>query len=167
MLETSRLRFRQFTPDDLDWLIELLSDTEVNRYFGGPQPRSGIEEYLKWYLDCYEKYGFGYCVMTLKESGVDIGMAGLQPLENTGEIEVGYAMAKDHWGRGFATESCLGWLGYGFNTLDLPRIVAVASPGNTPSHHVMEKCGMTYEKNTFAYGHDSVMYSISNEDFNS
>lgn len=165
MIETPRLRFRKFLPDDIDWLFELLSDAEVNRYFGGPQPRTGIEGYLKWYLYCYQNYGFGYCVMTRKDTNEDIGMAGLQPLENTGEIEVGYAMEKDHWGRGFATESCMAWLDYGFNELDLLRIVAVASPENTPSQHVMKKCGMAYEKNIFAYGHDNVMYSICRGEF--
>ncbi len=161
MIETERLLFRKFTIDDLDWLCALRGDAEVARYLDGVQPRENIARRLRWYLDCYQDPGFGYCAMYLKENGAQIGWAGLQPLDDTGEIEVGYGMAKDYWGRGIGTEACRGWLGYGFNKLNLVRITAIAFPENTPSRRIMEKAGMKYEKNISLRGYDLAMHAIS------
>ncbi len=166
MIETARLLFRKFTMADLDWLCELRSDEEVARYLGGVQQRERIETRLRWYLDCYEKLGFGYCLMTYRESGEAIGWCGLQPLDDTGEIEIGYGMAKAYWGFGLGTEACKAWLKFGFDKLDMPRITAIAFPENTASRHIMEKAGMKYEKNIFARGHHLALYAISKTEFN-
>lgn len=167
MLETERLIIRKFTTDDLPKLIELRSDEDVIKYLGGTklQNPEAIAKRLQFYLDCYEKYGFGMCAMIWKETGEMIGWSGLQPLEETGETEVGYGMAKDFWRKGIGYECAKAWLEYGFSETDLERIVAVASPENTGSWRVMEKCGMRYEKNETHYGLECVFYSITKEEF--
>ena len=83
MLETERLLIRKFTPDDLDELIRLRSDDEVIKYLGGRnlQNPQAIEKRLKFYIDCYQKFGYGMCAMIWKETGEMIGWSGLQPLE--------------------------------------------------------------------------------------
>lgn len=167
MIETERLKFRKLTMDDLDWLFHLRSDEEVSRYLGGVPSREKLETRMRWYLECYEKLGIGMCLMSYKpENDKLIGFAGLQPLEVVGEIEVGYSMDKEHWGLGIGTEACRGWLRFGFNQYDLKRIIAVAHPDNFGSRHIMEKNGMKYEKNVFAYESDCVMYGISKDEFN-
>lgn len=130
MLETERLLLRKFTPEDLDKLIETRSDDEVIKYLGGRtlQNPEAIEKRLQFYIDCYEKFGFGMCAMIWKKSGEMIGWSGLQPLEETGETEVGYGMIKEFWGNGIGFECASAWLKYGFETADLERIVAVAQP---------------------------------------
>lgn len=165
MIETERLLFRKFTMDDLDWLCGLRSDEEVARYLGGVQPRENVETRLRSYLDCHEKQGFGYCVMIYKENGEQIGWAGLQPLDDTGEIEVGYGIAKEYWGRGIGTEACKAWLNFGFNNLNLPRLTAMAFDENTASRHIMEKCGLKYESIIEARGYRCVLYAISRAEF--
>ncbi len=165
MIETERLLFRKFTLDDLDWLCALRGDEEVARYLDGVQPRGNIERRLRWYLDCYAKHGFGYHVMHYKENGAQIGWAGLQPLDDTGEIEAGYGMTKEYWGLGIGTEACKAWLGYGFDQLKLTRITAIAFPENTPSRRIMEKAGMKYEKNILLRGHDLAMHAISRDEY--
>ena len=117
MLETERLLIRKFTPDDLGKLIELRSDDEVIEYLGGKrlQNPENIAKRLQAYLDSYEKNNFGVCAMIWKETGEMIGWSGLQPLEETGETEVGYGMIKEFWGRGIGFECASAWLKYGLS----------------------------------------------------
>jgi ribosomal-protein-alanine N-acetyltransferase len=167
MLETERLLLRKFTPEDLGKLIETRSDEEVIKYLGGKnlQNPEAIEKRLQFYFDCYEKFGFGMCAMIWKKSGEMIGWSGLQPLEDTGETEVGYGMIKEFWGKGIGFECASAWLKYGFETADLERIVAVASPENSASWRIMEKCGMKYQKTETHYGLECVFYAISKAEF--
>lgn len=167
MLETERLLIRKFTPNDLERLIELRSDDEVAWGIGGEkaQSREFNESRLQFALDCYEKYGFGMMAMIWKETGEFFGWSGLQPLQDTGEIEVGYGMAKEFWRRGIGFECATAWLKYGFETTGLERIVAVALPENVGSWRIMEKLGMRFEKNVENYGMNLVMYSISKDEF--
>jgi len=167
MIETERLIIRRFTFDDLDCLIDLRSDEEVIRYIGKRRMQNpeAIEKRLKFYIDCYAKYGYGMCAMLWKETGEMIGWSGLQPLEETGETEVGYGMIKRFWGKGIGFECAQAWLEYGFKHASAKRIVAVAAPENKGSWRIMEKCGMKYEKTDLHYGMQCVFYGISKEDF--
>ena len=167
MIETERLIFHKFTLDDLPWLIEMRSSETVSRYLGGPamQNAESLTVRSRFYLDCHEKYGFGFCTMALKSTGELIGTSGLQPLEDTGEIEVGYNLTEKYWRQGYGYECAMGWLKYGFEIAGLERIIAVAHPDNTGSWRIMEKCGMRYEKNEEHYGIDCVVYAISQNAF--
>lgn len=167
MLETERLFIRKFTPEDLPRLIEMRSDAEVNLYLGGTKMQNpeAITKRMKTYVDCYEKYGFGVCAIIWKETGEMIGWGGLMPLENTSEIEVGYGMIKEFWGKGIGFETGKAWLDFGFHQKNLERIVAVAYPENKGSWRIMEKLGMKYEKTAEHYGAECVFYAISREEF--
>ena len=94
-----------------------------------------------------------------------IGSAGLQPLDGTDEIEVGYSMIKTYWGRGIGTEAARTWLEHGFREHGLERIVAVAHTDNRASRHIMEKLGMQYEKTEFHYGAECAFYAVSRDEF--
>ena len=167
MIETERLSFRKFVDDDLPLLIEQRSDPEVNKYLGGPkrQNAESLATRMQFYMACYEKFGVGMCPMIWKETGEIIGTAGLQPLEDSGEIEVGYSITKEFWGLGIGTEAARGWLEYGFNIMGLERIVAVAVVDNAASRRIMEKLGMTFEKNEMHYDEECAFYGISNKEF--
>jgi ribosomal-protein-alanine N-acetyltransferase len=168
MLETERLIIRQFTPQDLDKLIELRSDDDVIKYLGGRrlQNPEAIAKRLEFYIDCYRRFGYGMCAMIWRKTGEMIGWSGLQPLEDSGDTEVGYGMIKEFWGRGIGFECASAWLRYGFENTNLTRIVAVASPENTASWRIMEKLGMRREKTETHYGMECVFYRIDKEDFN-
>jgi len=167
LLESERLFYRPFTADDLEWLIEMRTPEPVARYLGGSrmQNRESLTKRTPFYLECHEKFGFGMCVMGLKETGELIGTSGLQPLEDTGDIEVGYNMSEQYWGKGYGTECCMAWLRFGFKEKGLDRIVAVALPDNRASWHIMEKCGMSYEKTEQHYGNECVFYAITRDEF--
>ena len=167
MVESERLIFREFTLDDLPVLIEQRSDPDVNKFLGGTklQNPDALAKRIRFYMSCYESHGFGMCAMIWKPSGEIIGSAGLQPLDNTGEIEVGYSMIKEFWGKGIGTEAARAWLDHGFRNAGLDRIVAVAHTGNWASRHIMEKLGMKYEKSEVHYGNECAFYAISEDKF--
>jgi ribosomal-protein-alanine N-acetyltransferase len=167
MIETERLLMRPFITEDLEKLIELRSDDEVIKYLGGRtlQSPEALAKRLQFYIDCYEKYGFGMCAMIWKETGEMFGWSGLQPLDGTNEIEVGYGMIKEFWGKGIGLEAAQSWLEFGFKMKNLERIVAVASPENVGSWRIMEKCGMKREKIEKHYNMECVFYGISRDEY--
>ncbi len=167
ILETERLLHRRVTPDDLETIIEFRSDDEVSRYLGGERAktREFNEARLKFYTETWEKYGFGFAMIIWKETGEEIGWSGIQPLEDSGEIEVGYGIIKKFWKRGIGFETAMGWLKYGFETAGLERIVALTDPENVGSWRIMEKCGMTFEGTKFHYGTNLVFYAVSKNAF--
>ena len=167
MTESERLIFRPFTLDDLPLLIEQRSDPDVIRYLGGTklQNPEALSKRIRFYMSCYESHGFGMCAMIWKSTGEMIGSAGLQPLDGTDEIEVGYSMVKEYWGKGIGTEAARAWLDHGFRDAGLERIVAVAHTGNRASRRIMEKLGMTYEKSEVHYGDECAFYAISKDEF--
>src|SRR5437868_4107503 len=117
MIETERLFIRKFTPEDLPRLIEMRTDPEIYKYLGGGQMQNAeaLTKRMQFYIDCYDKHGFGMSAMIWKASGEMIGWSGLQPLDGTSEIEVGYGMIKEFWGKGIGTEAAKAWLDFGFN----------------------------------------------------
>src|SRR5215510_1031964 len=130
MIETLRLILRSFSLDDLDEFAALNADPEAMRYIGigKPQSRGQTQVRLNAILDHYQQHGFGLFVMVEKTSGEFVGFCGLQHLENTSEIEVGYRLARRFWGIGLATEAARACLRYGFEQMGLERIVAVIQP---------------------------------------
>ena len=165
MFETERLIIRQFTPEDLHWVIEVRTQPEIRKYLGGERLQNAekITQRMQFYLDCYEKHGFGLCAMHWKETGELFGWSGLQPLDGTDEIEVGYGMTQKFWRKGIGLECATAWLDFGFNKKNLERIVAVADLDNTGSWRIMEKLGMTHEKNEFHYEMECKFYAISKD----
>lgn len=168
MLETERLLIRKLTHADLPWLIATRSRPEVHKYLGGLKLQSAeaVTKRLSFYLECYEKFGFGQCAMIWKETGERIGCSGIQPLEDTGEIEVGYSLIPEFWRMGIGYECAYAWLDHGFNVAGIERIVAVADKENTGSWRIMEKCGMRFEGIQTHYGMPVVFYAISKNEFN-
>ena len=167
MVESERLMFRKFTLDDLPALIEQRSDPAVNKFLGGTklQNPQALAKRIRFYISCYDSHGFGMCAMIWKPSGEMIGSAGIQPLDGTDEIEVGYSMIKDYWGKGIGTEAARAWLDHGFRKAGLERIVAVAHSENWASRRIMEKLGMHYEKTEFHYDAECAFYAISRSEF--
>lgn len=162
-LETKRLLLRQLSIDDLEWLVALRGDADVMRYIGseGAVPREKTIERLDRYLQCWTDHSLGMFSIRLREMPDPVGWAGLQPLEEPGEIEVGYAFGKPAWGLGLATEAARAVVEWGFAERRLERIVAVASPENVASRRVMDKLGMRYEGIKNRYGQDCAYYSLT------
>jgi RimJ/RimL family protein N-acetyltransferase len=168
-IETSRLLLRMFSQDDLGDLSRIYADADVMRYLSGhPLTRDETAGWLKYFLDGWENYGFGWWAVVLKESGELIGHCGLQFIHVTPEIEATYGLAKEYWRMGLASEAARACLRYGFEQLEIDRIYALADPGNIASHRVMERVGMKYDKTEYykdaLYEGDLIYYVISREE---
>jgi RimJ/RimL family protein N-acetyltransferase len=163
-LETERLHLRPFCLDHLDRLAEIHCDPLVMRFLGGrTRDRAETLTRLETNIRTWNEHGFGMFAAFEKTTGVMIGRCGLAFLDNTPEIEVGYMLARDYWGQGYATESARACLRFGFVDRAMNRIVAVAHPENMASRHVIEKMGMCFEKTAHFYENDVVYYSLTRE----
>lgn len=150
-LETERLVLRQFTADGADLLIELDSDPEVMRYLTGGEPSvppSVVRErVIPNVLATYERWEgrFGLLAAYEKDSGDFIGWFQLRP-EREGpldEVELGYRLRRDAWGKGHATEAARALLRKGFSELGLRVVWGETMGVNVASQKVMEKAGMS------------------------
>ncbi len=165
-LETERLILRPINEEDISGVFEMRRDSDVMRYIREPVlSRREAEDWIKLISSRWEKDRIGFCSVIEKQSGKFAGWCGLWRLKESGETEVGYAVAKEFWGKGYASESAEAFLEYGFNKLNLEKIVAVARPENIASRRVMEKIGMNYDYTGKFYDRDLVHYSINRKDF--
>jgi ribosomal-protein-alanine N-acetyltransferase len=167
-IETPRLTLRPFTQDDLDSLAALNADKEVMRYIGDGNPQSTEQTAarLAAILEHRKKHGFGLWSVMEKARGEWVGFCGLQFLEDTDEVEVGYRLARRFWGVGFASEAANASLRYGFDDLSLNQIVAVVHPENHASQRVVSKLGLRFIRIARFYNMDLNYYAISREHFN-
>lgn len=164
MFETERLFLRRMDKDDVGAIFALRKDAEIMRFIREPQTRrEESENWVKLVSQQWDEAKIGFCLVIEKVSNKPIGWCGLWRLVETSEIEVGYAIARDHWGKGLATEAAEVVLHYGFTELQLEKIVAVARSENAGSRRVMQKLGMTYDYIGEFYGTDLVHYSITKE----
>lgn len=166
-IETARLYLRQFNPGDLDDLHPIFNDVDVVKYMKATLPvsREDTEVALLSIIKHWERHGFGRWAVVKKETGKLIGYGGLRNLH--GMPELVYLLGKPFWGRGLATELSKACLKWGFETRHFERIVAVTRPEHIASRRVMEKIGMTYEKDANYLDIDVVQYCISRATFES
>jgi RimJ/RimL family protein N-acetyltransferase len=159
-IETARLRLRHFTLDDLDYLFTLYSDPEVMRFLSS-RTKEQTQASLCKHIQHWQKHDFGMWAVIHKDSSKIIGRCGLGFLENTLEVELGYVLDKSYWNMGLGTEAGQATLKYGFEEIQLDRIVAIALPENIASIRVIQKVGMKYQKDAHFYNLDVVYYSIT------
>jgi RimJ/RimL family protein N-acetyltransferase len=161
MLETARLRLLPWQPEDWLQLRPIATDPEVVRYIsnGEPWPDERIREWAARQVAHFAKYGFCMWKLFDKRTNAMIGFCGLQPLEGTLEIEIGWWLGRAWWGQGYATEAAREALRDGFERAGLQRIVAIAMRENVASTRIMEKLGMTYERETTHRGFAVVLYA--------
>ena len=166
MLETARLLLRPMNDGDADAIFALRSDAEIMRFIRQPQThRADVNGWINLISSRWTTEKIGLCAVLDKVSNRTIGWCGLWRLAETGETEIGYAIATEFQKKGLASESAARCLEYGFNELNLEKIVAVARPENVASCRVMEKIGMTYDGIGRFYDRDLAHYSITREDF--
>jgi len=148
ILETERLLIRPWRADDRDAFVAMTRDPEVMRFVHGGTPYSEteIEEFLA--RQARQESEFGVCMgaMVEKSSGRVVGIAGIQPLGTTGDLEIGWWVARDLWGHGFATEAGAAAMRHVFQTLGRSRVVAIIDPGNDASVRVAARIGMRYDR---------------------
>jgi len=164
VIETPRLVLREFAEADAAGMFALNNDPLVIRYTGDP-PFASVDEaktFIRQY-DNYQTAGYGRWTTLLKDPQNQqapqyIGWCGLSYSVASDETDLGFRFARAYWHNGYATEAAQACLDYGFNTLGLRKIIGRAMKENTASIHVLEKIGMTFEKEFEAHGASCVKY---------
>lgn len=158
---TERLRLRQMTVDDAEAALAFNSDPEVMRYTCEPiwDSLEKARAMLEAYPD-FDTVGYGRWAMVHRQDDRVIGFCGLKWLEDLREVDLGYRLLREYWGRGLATEACRATLRFGFEVIGLKRVIALVVPENLASIRVLEKCGMVREE-LFEYdGEVALRYAI-------
>ena len=145
-VQTPRLALRRFTLADLPWVQRFQSDEQVMRYCGGTLDAAASEDFFHQRVLAYydEHPGLGVWATVDRATGALVGMHLLNHMHGESLIQVGYLLAAECWGRGYASEMCLAVLRHGFITVGLPRIVAITDLDNLNSQRVLLKCGLQH-----------------------
>lgn len=147
--QTRRLIIRCIHIADYVWFEQILADREVMHFGPGAQTPEQVRQWIANALINYAEWGFGPWAVVRRDTERIIGYCGLfyfAELCGQEEVELGYRLARDEWGQGFASEATLAVRDYAFNTLQLRRLVAMIAPDNAASLCVARKLGMQYEK---------------------
>lgn len=148
---TERLLLRQWREEDRAPFAKLNADPRVMEYFPKLQTREESDASVKIFSDQIHRCGWGFWAASLLETDEFIGFIGLQPVSFqaafTPAVEIGWRLAFEHWGKGYATEGAKAALQYGFERLHLQNIVSFTATGNMRSRAVMERIGMHHEPN--------------------
>jgi RimJ/RimL family protein N-acetyltransferase len=163
--ETARLRLRAFTLEDLDGLSRIAGDPEVMRHIGGGLPFTREETLynLTNIVNAFRRRGYGRWALEKKDGGRLIGYCGLSHGSDEIGVELVYLLAREEWGKGLACEAAAATLRYGFEALGFDSIAAVTRPDNRRSRRVMERLGMTFERETLYRGYSCVCYRLARE----
>jgi RimJ/RimL family protein N-acetyltransferase len=143
-LETERLVLRAMQAEDVDHLLRIFSDPVAMRHYPSLIDPAGTRAWIQRTRSNYRRYGFGFWVVERKADRAFLGQCGIIPqtVDGTVEPEVAYLFVRDFWGQGYATEAAKACRDWGFEHLDVPRLISIISPANVPSIHVAERNGM-------------------------
>ena len=153
-IETDRLILRELLPTDVEGMFELDSNATVHQYLGKKpiKTKQQVVEVIEYIREQYKERGIGRFAAIEKSSGSFIGWSGLKL--NTDEkdelngkrnfYDIGYRFIPRYWGKGYATESSLAIIDFGFNKLKLEVIYGAAETENIASNKVLQKIGLKF-----------------------
>jgi len=145
VLETERLRLTNWLPEHIDDLVRLHGDPEVSRYLtadGAPETRQRAEERLALWADNFREHRMGKLRMTRRSDGAFVGRAGFGIYPRTGEPEIGYALLRENWGKGYATEAAAGLRDWFFEQTERDHFIGFADARNAASIRILQAIGM-------------------------
>lgn len=159
-IETERLIMRDILETDVDGMFELDSDPLVHKYLGNNpiKSRKKAAEIIQFIKQQYKNLSIGRFAAIEKSSGDFIGWTGLK--FNTGEKEalngktdfydIGFRFIPRYWGKGYATESSMAAINFGFSELNIETMCGAAEKGNMASNKILKKIGLKFV-NEFTY----------------
>jgi RimJ/RimL family protein N-acetyltransferase len=144
LFETPRLIGRRLQSDDLNALIRVYGDADAMRWVGDGEPLDEREcaRWLEVTAANYRLRGYGMSALVARDSSRVIGFCGLVHPNGQEQPEIKYALEREHWGQGLATEAARAMLAYGAAAHGLRSVIATTDPDNKASHRVLEKAGM-------------------------
>jgi RimJ/RimL family protein N-acetyltransferase len=159
-LKTRRLNLTRIRLTDVEDLEHIYSDPTVMASLGGVRSARQIEELIQAELKQWEQYGFGF--WTARDTTADrfVGLGGLRhaTVDGSVRVNVGFALRPEVWGQGLATELAIASLRVGFTDIALPEIISFTVPSNSASRRVLEKSGLSFERNILHQGLTQMLY---------
>ena len=178
ILTTPRLRLRQWREEDLAPFAALNADPQVMEFFPKTLTRAESDAVAGRIRDHFARHGFGLWAVEAPGIADFMGFVGLAvpsfEAHFTPCVEIGWRLAREHWGHGYATEAATAALAFGFGDRALEEIVAFTVPANIPSRRVMGRLGMRrlpaddFEHPAIADGHPlrpHVLYRLRRADW--
>jgi ribosomal-protein-alanine N-acetyltransferase len=179
-LRTDRLILRRWQEADRAPFAALNASPEVMEHFERTLTPAESDAFIDELEQEFDERGWALWAMESRETGALLGFTGLKPYDATPgmpftpTVEVGWRMAREAWGFGYATEAARAAVDYGFTTLELPEIVSMTATANERSVRVMERIGMTrdpaddFDHPAVDRGHPlerHVLYRLKQEDW--
>ena len=158
-LETPRTFMRDILGNDAEFLLRMMGDAEVMRYYPKPADAKDVREFIDRMRASYRTDGCGLWLVVDRESGEPLGRVGLlrQHVNGVDEFEIGYMIHRPFWRRGLATEAAAAVREYAFAERKLPRVISLIRPDNVASQAVARKLGMNVVD---SWKHEGVAYQV-------
>jgi RimJ/RimL family protein N-acetyltransferase len=166
-LRTERLVLRMFRDDDLEQYAAMVADPEVTRYLGDGSTLSRADAWrqMAMILGHWQLRGYGMWAAEEASTGRLAGRIGFFNPEGWPGFELGWTLAREFWGRGYATEGARRALEYGFTELGRERVISLIRPGNLPSVRVAVRLGERPEGSVDLLGSEALVYGLTREDW--
>ncbi len=146
-LETPRTRLRRWREPDREPFALMNADPRVVEFLPAPLTRAGSDAFADRIAAHFAEHGFGLWALEVPGAAAFAGFVGLSiprfEAAFTPCVEVGWRLAPEHWGRGYATEAARAALRFAFGPLGLVEVLSFTVPANLRSRRVMERLGMT------------------------
>ncbi|MFK7748429.1 MAG: GNAT family N-acetyltransferase [Kordia sp.] len=160
ILETERVRLREFLLKDAEFILELVNTPLWIQYIGDRNIHTpGVaEEYISDNLQKgYQKNGFGLWLMELKETATPIGMCGLVNRDSLDDVDIGFALLPKYERQGYTFETATATLKHAKEKLQISKIVAITDASNIASIGLLNKIGLKFEKELKLSEKDTVL----------
>ncbi len=165
ILQTERLRLREFNTADATFIIQLLNSEGWLKFIGDRQIKT-IEQAQNYLISgpmkSYSVNGFGLSMVELKNTHIPIGMCGLIKRDNLLYPDIGFAFLEEFMGKGYAFEVAEETINFAKKNLNKETIKAITLPTNVRSISLLKKLGMTFEKNFSFDGSTEELMLFSN-----
>jgi RimJ/RimL family protein N-acetyltransferase len=147
--------------EDFEAYARICADAEVMRYLGG-KTFTPLEawRHMAFLVGHWHLLGYGHWAVEEKASGDVIGRLGFLNPEGWPGFEIGWTLAREHWGKGYAVEGARRALEYAFTELDRDHVISLIHPENRASIKVAERLGEKLEGETELLGIDVLVYGI-------
>lgn len=162
-LTTERLLLRSLRASDIDDYAAMYADHEVLRYLGGgPEPwdRGRSWRHMAFMVGHWQLVGAGIWAIEHRESGAFVGVVGFAAPECWPGFELAWALSRQWWRQGFATEGACSALAYGFTDLRKDHIISLIHPENRASIRVAERIGERLRGRINHFGREMLCYGI-------
>ena len=149
LITTDRLLINRITIDDAGFILELMNDKDWIKNIGdkGVRTIEDAQAYIQnRFLKTYIESNYSFYTMNLKNTLQIIGIVGLVDRKGIDHIDIGYGILPEFRGKGYAFEAAKAIYDYGYQELNLEKIVAIVNPDNLPSIKLLSKLGLEFEK---------------------